>query len=139
MKKLSLVIIIVFVLFLLSGCPRLFLKCLYFECLTVGTKYYFEDSFNESFTQVTAETFYYYGGGSTNNGYAEVQAGGMADSSRKEIWTNNVNLDFDFPSVLSSLELYYGYCGGNINVSINGVLKKNKIFIHLMAQQFQIC
>ncbi|MGC9384444.1 MAG: hypothetical protein ACP5D6_07595 [Kosmotogaceae bacterium] len=123
MKKLSVVIVLVFVLFLLSGCPWLFLKCLEFEGLTVGTKYYVGDSFNESFTQVTAETFYYYGGGSTNNGYAEVQAVGMAGGSGKEIWTNNVNLEFKFPSVLSSLKLNYGYYGGNVNIEINGALK----------------
>ncbi len=123
MKKLSLVIIMVLVLFLLSGCPWLFLKCLDFEGLTIGTKYYVGDSFNEGLTQVKAETFYYYGGGSTNNGYAEVQAGGMAGGSRKEIWTNNVNLKFRFPGVPSSLELNYGYYGGNVNIEINGTLK----------------
>lgn len=123
MKKLSLVLVMVLVLFLLSGCPWLFLKCLDFEGLTVGTKYNVGDSFSEGLTQVKAETFYYYGGGSASNGYAEVQAGGMAGHSGKEIWTNNVNLSFKFPSSLSSLELHFGYYGGNVNISINGTLK----------------
>jgi hypothetical protein len=68
---------------------------------------------------MTAETFYYYSGGSINNGYAEVQSGG----SGKEIWTNNVNLEFKFTSVLSSLKLNYGYYRGNVNIKINSTLK----------------
>ncbi|MFO7881905.1 MAG: hypothetical protein R6U52_05165 [Kosmotogaceae bacterium] len=126
MKKLSVVIVLVFVLFLLSGCPWLFLKCLDFENLSLGFKYNVGDSFTESFTQVNVKEFYWFNGTPYSGGFAEVSSFGDAGHTGKEVWTNNVNLDFDFPSVLSSLELHYGYYGGNINVSINGVLKNEQ-------------
>jgi hypothetical protein len=129
MKKLSIVIVLVFVLFLLSGCPWLFLKCLDFENLSLGFKYNVGDSFTESFTAVNIKEFYWFNGTPYSGGFAEVSSSGEAGHTGKEIWTNNVNLDFDFPSVLSSLELNYGYYGGNVNIRINGTLKNESDII----------
>jgi hypothetical protein len=107
-----------------------------FEDLTHGTMYNVGDSFTTSGVVVTAEQFFLLPSGSTTSGYAQIQTGGVggAGGSGYEVFTNNINLSFDFGAPCDGLSLMYadlGGPGGNINLEINGSPANVDLFSNL--------
>ena len=93
-----------------------------FEDLTVDDEYYVGDTFTSGGIQITGEKFFWLPSGSTDTGFATVQANGNAGGSGKEIGLNNINLSFDFSfAPFEGVSLQYGEYGGNVNLEINGV------------------
>ena len=83
-----------------------------FEDLTVGDQIHYATSLMSDGATLTGDTFVYSGGGTTDGGFAEIQAGGAAGGSGNELWFNNLNVDFDFGGSITHLILNYGEYGG---------------------------
>lgn len=124
-KRTLIIIIAAISIIMFSGCPNVgvTLKCLEFEGLVLGALYNVGDSFIENNYTVTGTTFYWANGTPFAGGFTEVENGGLAGFFGKEMEVNNINLSFNFQTVLSKLSVHYGEYGGNINVRINGVLR----------------
>lgn len=95
-------------------------SCIDFSDLTVGKEYTVGDSFVTSGVTVSVEPFIWSDGTPTSDGVAQVVADGLAGGSGNEVWTNNVNLRFDFGGPIDGLSLRFGEYGGNLNIEING-------------------
>ncbi|UCC22789.1 MAG: hypothetical protein JSW23_01595, partial [Planctomycetota bacterium] len=104
-----------------------------FEDLTHGTIYNVGDTFTTSGVVVTAEEFFLLPSGSTTTGYAQVQSGAKAGGSGYEIFTDNINLSFDFGAPCDGVSLMYADIGGNINLEINGSWANVDLFSNLPA------
>ena len=105
-----------------SACvpTQLSIECITFENQSLGKKYFVPDTFNDSGTKINVHPFQYETGALTSAGFAEIQDLGKAGGSGKEIFTNNVNLSFEFPFSVTGLSLCFGEYGGNLNIKING-------------------
>jgi len=99
-----------------SGEPS---ECIDFEDPPPLKKYLVGDTFIDSGVNIAVEDFEWIPGNWTNTGFAKVVLLGEAGGSGQEMAVNNVNLKFDF-GTWEGLSLLFGYCGGNINITING-------------------
>ena len=104
-----------------------------FEDTTHGATYNVGGSFTTSGVVITAGEFFYLPTGSSTSGYAEIQSGSRAGGTGYEVWTNNINLSFDFGLPCKGLSLQYNDDGGNINLRINGSLANVEDFALLPA------
>ena len=104
-----------------------------FEDTTLGATYNVGGSFTTSGVVVTAGEFFWLPSGSTTTGQAVIQSGGSAGGTGYEVWTNNINLSFDFGLPCEGLSLQYNDDGGNINLRINGILANVEDFALLPA------
>jgi hypothetical protein len=70
---------------------------------------------------IAAHPFTWRNGTTTNNGYAEIQSGGLAGGSRNEMAVNNllVSISVGFDQTLQAVRISFGEYGGNLNVSVN--------------------
>lgn len=105
-----------------------------FEDLPLGATYNVGDSFTTSGVVVTAEEFFWLPSGSTTGGYAEVMNTTNAGGAGYEVFTNNINLSFDFGSPCDGVSLMFADSGGpsgNINLEINGSLANVDLFSNL--------
>ncbi len=102
--------------------------CVDFETLTIGNNYgnginaQGEVIFTQNNIPVSVEYFEWVGGGGTF-GTANVQDGTATFGTMNSMWTNNVNLKFDFGSLVftpNRVSFDYADFGGNENVSVNG-------------------
>jgi len=55
----------------------------------------------------------------------------MAGHTGKDLNLNNISVRFEFKAAYSKLTLYFGEYGGNINLTINGILKNTNDFLDL--------
>ena len=99
------------------------IQCISFEAQQVGVTYKVGNVFGESGVTVVVRPFQWSDGQWTTDGYAEIQDQGMAGGSGQDVWTNNVNLAFDFGGPLEALTLQFGAHGGNLNIEINSQLQ----------------
>lgn len=132
MKKSTLVLMLLSILIILSGCI-LVLKCINFEGLVVGSKYYFGNVLWESATKMTLKEFYWSNGTPTTNGHLTVDNKQLAGHTGLDVNLNNITVEFTFPSIPTALILFYGEYGGNINVEINGDLRNVENFADINA------
>jgi hypothetical protein len=105
-----------------------------FEDLSLGATYNVGDTFTTSGVVVTAGEFFWLPSGSTTGGYATVGNGGAAGGSGYEVFTNNINLSFDFGAPCDGVSLMFADSGGpsgNINLEINGSLANVDLFSNL--------
>ncbi|MBM4104595.1 MAG: PEP-CTERM sorting domain-containing protein [Planctomycetes bacterium] len=95
-----------------------------FENLTLGNEFHVGDTFTSGGMTATGGE-YFWASGSTLAGVATVKNDGKAGGAGNEIWFNNINLNFSYAvKPLSGVSLMFGEYGGNVNLSINGDLKK---------------
>lgn len=103
-----------------------------FENLTVDDQYDVGDSFVSDGVEITGEEFFWLPSGSTEDGFAIVQANGTAGGAGKEVYLNNINLDFDLSfASFEGVSLQYGNDGGNVNLEINGIRHVENSFLPL--------
>lgn len=105
-----------------------------FEDLSLGAIYSVGNTFTTSGVVVTAEEFFLLPSGSTTGGYAEVMNATKAGGAGYEVFTNNINLSFDFGLPCDGVSLMFadsGGPGGNINLEINGSLANVDLFSNL--------
>jgi hypothetical protein len=69
---------------------------------------------------VVAETFFYFGGGSTCN---QVLVDFNNVNGTRDLLLGNVNARFLFPGPLESASVQYAWFGGNLNLRVNGQLR----------------
>lgn len=120
------------VVLLSSSCIWLFLSCVDFEGPAVGTTYYVGDTTTLKFTKLTFEGFYWLGSSTpTLAGEAAIHNNLMAGHTGKDLNLNNISVRFEFKAAYSKLTLYFGEYGGNINLTINGILKNTNDFLDL--------
>ncbi len=91
-----------------------------FEDLASGAAYHVGDAFTDSGVTMTGAIFWWDASTSTDIGVATVLADGHAGGTGKELWTNNINIVFDFGGPCRDLTLHLGEYGGNLNIMING-------------------
>jgi hypothetical protein len=95
-----------------------------FEDLTLSTQYNMGDTFTSGGMDAVGAEYFWFGGGSTIAGFADVQDLGLAGGADNEIWFNNMNLNFTFDqSPLYGFSLMFAEYGGDVNLSINGDLR----------------
>ncbi|RLD57597.1 MAG: hypothetical protein DRI97_05005 [Bacteroidetes bacterium] len=103
-------------------------NCVDFETLTLGTNYgnginaQGEVIFTQSDIPVSVEYFEWTGGGGMF-GTANVMDGTSVFGTMNSMWTNNINLGFDFTGigyVPNRVSFDYADFGGNENISVNG-------------------
>jgi hypothetical protein len=94
--------------------------CVDFESLTLGDQYVYGDIFVDSGAAIAVKEFFFSGGTSTTDGFAQVGNGGLAGGAGLELQVNNVNLAFDFGHALTGLGFLFGEYGGNLNLEVNG-------------------
>jgi hypothetical protein len=104
-----------------------------FEDVGFGVIYGVSDSFTTSGVVITGQEFFWLPSGSTTDGFAYAGHDGWAGGAGKELCTNNINLSFDFDTILDGLALQYGEFGGNINLEINGSLANVEDFANIPA------
>lgn len=107
-----------------------------FEELPLNHKYYETDTFEASGIQVVVEKFYPVIG-SPISGFAQVDSIGLAGGMGKEIGTHNADIKFVFTDsgfCALNLTLLYGDFGGDINLGINGDLRKAAVFTALPSE-----
>ena len=98
-----------------------------FEDVNPAITYHVNDAFTTvanagAVANVTLEPFFFTSGGSTAGGSA--RAGNLGTIPPNQVLLiNNTNLDFDFVDAVSSLALVFSDVGGNVNLSVNGVLR----------------
>ncbi len=103
-----------------------------FEDLTLGAEYQVPDVFTTSGIPITAKPFQWSNGTWYSGGWTRVVNTGDAGGSGKEMWVNNINLDFGFPGpLLSGLSLLFGEYGGNLNIEINGDFRNFENFVEI--------
>ncbi|MHC4063795.1 MAG: PEP-CTERM sorting domain-containing protein [Planctomycetota bacterium] len=102
-----------------------------FEDLTLGTVYNVGDSFVDSGVTITGQTFFWSSGTPTDNGFTEVENGGLAGGSGLELQVNNINLDFNFGGAIPGLTIDFGEYGGNLNIDINGDFRNFENFAEI--------
>ncbi|HPE68620.1 MAG TPA: hypothetical protein P5560_10345 [Thermotogota bacterium] len=93
-----------------------------FEALIPLTQYHVGDAIVEDGVDMKFEIFYWFPGGSTTNGYAEVQTLNKAGHIGNDLFLNNINMAFDFHTMVVKITFYAGYYGGNVNMRVNGFL-----------------
>ena len=71
-------------------------------------------------TKIRILPFQWSNGDWTYDGHAVVGDAGEAGVSGNEMFTNNVNLDFDFGYPIAGLTVNVADFGGNLNIEING-------------------
>ncbi len=94
-----------------------------FEDLVLGTVYEHNDVFTSNGVDILVDTFFFSNGDPTDNGFSQVENGGLAGGSGQDMEVNNVNLDFMLPFDPTGISLLFGEYGGNVNLSVNGVLE----------------
>ncbi|MGP1346244.1 MAG: hypothetical protein ACTS3F_06200 [Phycisphaerales bacterium] len=92
-----------------------------FEDLVVGTTWNTGTSFTTEGVQIDLEEFFFFGGGSTLNGFAEAINPNLAGANIG-VFANNTNLNFQFPYPQHTIGFAYANQGGNVNLTVNGVL-----------------
>jgi hypothetical protein len=109
-------------------------ECVDFEDPPLDMRYYVGDIFMDSGVTTTLMPFQWSNGIWTYSGFADIQNAGNAGGSGQKVWTNNVNLSFDFPVYpLSGLSLRFGEYGGNLNIEINGIFRNFNNFAEIHA------
>lgn len=76
----------------------------------------------DSGTIIELGEFFWLPSGSTTGGLLNVDNLQRAGGTGQDVNSNNINLDFDFGAMYGRLELLYTDFGGNVNVSVNGVM-----------------
>jgi hypothetical protein len=104
------------------------LSMIEFEDLILGTEYHVGDVFTTSGTPIAVKPFQWSNGQWTADGNTRVSNDGNAGGWGKEMWVNNVNLDFNFGVPISALSLLFGEYGGNVNIEINGDFRNGADF-----------
>lgn len=99
-----------------------------FEDIALGGSYNTGDTFVVSGVTVVCKNFQWDDGTWYSGGSANVGNDLLAGGSGYEMGVNNINLDFNFGTAVSSLSLRFGEYGGNLNIEINGVLKNFTLF-----------
>ncbi len=94
--------------------------CVDFEDLPFPHMYDYGGFFVDSGVLVGLGEFFWYPSGSTTAGTCHVVDSLLAGGSGLEAFVNNVNLEFDFGSGYSHLELLFNDFDGNINLRVNG-------------------
>ena len=94
-----------------------------FEDLALDTEYVHDDVFTSSGVDILVDTFFWSNGQGTDNGFSRVENGGLAGGAGQELQLNNVNLDFMLPADTTAISVLFGEYGGNVNLSVNGVLE----------------
>lgn len=124
MKTRTLLLTLIFSIFTFFGFSQ---NCVDFESLTVGDEYgdgintIGEVIFTENDIPVSVEYFEWNPGGTF--GTATVQNASGSFGTGKVMWTNNINLMFDFTSVgytVTKVNFEYADYGGFENFSVNG-------------------
>jgi len=115
--------------------------CVEFEDLILSDTYEVGDTFNVANAdnslsfEVHAKDFTYADGSTTADGIAKVEDGGLAGHNGLELSLDNILLEFVPTShTPMGLSLLFGEYGGNVNLSINGTLKKAANFSDLDGQ-----
>jgi hypothetical protein len=95
-----------------------------FEDLTLGDDFHVGEGFTSDGMTTMGAEYFWSGGGSTLTGVATVMNTGQAGGAGNEIWFNNINLNFSYAvQPLAGVSLMFGDHGGDVNLSINGILK----------------
>jgi hypothetical protein len=95
-----------------------------FEDQTVGALFQAGQSFtttgdNNTPYTVSVGPFNLPSGGTSSN-FAQIDPGGIAGGTGKEIQLNNVNLQFSFAAAVGGVSLHFADQGGSVNLSVNG-------------------
>ncbi|MCA9953099.1 MAG: PKD domain-containing protein [Anaerolineales bacterium] len=114
--------------YLRCRCETIEVECVDFEDLPLEATLNVGDSFVDSGVTVTGQTFFRSNGQSTDGGFARVEDGGLAGGSGQEVQVNNINLAFDFGTILPGITLHFGEFGGNLNLTVNGDFRNFKNF-----------
>lgn len=104
-----------------AAVPAASAETLDFEDLVLGSTINLDQSWVSGGVTITGRTFFT-GGGNPVDNFAQVQNQFSAGGSGNELWTDNLNLEFDFGSPIVELSLKYGEYGGNVNMVVNGTL-----------------
>ncbi len=99
--------------------------CVEFEDSATGSVYVVGNAFMDSGTSVQINDFQLSDGSWFSGGYAEIIDWDCAndDEMDHDLLINNVNAEFDFPTLQNGLELEFAESGGNVNIQVNGMLK----------------
>ncbi len=90
-----------------------------FDDLVWMDTYYVGDVFWTYGLEIQPEGYLFPDGTITYSGFARVDNQNLAGGSGLDLNLNNINLNFQFPTLVDSLELLFGEYGGNINLALN--------------------
>jgi hypothetical protein len=91
------------------------------EDLTVGQRINVGSIYRSGGINIVIEQFQWSNMTWTSGGWADVQTSPTPGGSGKNIWTNNVNLNFELPFPVSAIAFKCQDWGGNCNFKVNGV------------------
>lgn len=99
-----------------------------FEDLPLGTRYTVGDTVPLTGVTAIAQPFTWSNGQTTENGFAQVDAGGRAGGTGQELELNNINLNLTFTTPQPQVTIQYGEFGGNVNLAVNGEFRNTGNF-----------
>ncbi len=120
-RKILKISILLVILLSLTGCfiiPNL-IAYVNFEAFTVGSTYTVGMSINELGTTMVFRDYWWTPVTTYSGGHGEIRNLGEAGYSGKDMWLNNINLNFGFVYPRSEISLNFGYYGGSINLYVN--------------------
>lgn len=133
MKKMiynAMMITVISVIALLTGSSQTLLaQCVEFQDPPLGATFNVGDAFVSEGVLIDVLRFQWDNGQWTYDGIAQIVNNGSACHAGQEMGTNNVNLAFNFGAPLSSLSLFYGSYGGNLNIEVNGTFQNFENFL----------
>lgn len=96
--------------------------CVDFEDPALGSTYAVGTALVDSGQSMTFAAFQLVTGGYATGGYGQIAVPGWCEAggSGQELVLNNINVQFDFPSLEDGVVIQFGEYGGNVNVNING-------------------
>jgi hypothetical protein len=120
-RKILKISILLLILLSLTGCfiiPNL-IAYVNFEAFAVGSTYTVGTSISEFGTTMVFQDYWWYPATPYSGGYGEIKNLGEAGHIGKDMWLNNINLNFGFVYPRSEISLNFGYYGGSINLYVN--------------------
>jgi len=103
-------------------CDKISSDCVEFEDPPYPQSYSYGDFFADSGAIIELGEFFWLPTGSTTGGSCNVDNSQISGGTGQDVNSNNINLDFDFGDSYVRLDLLYADLGGNVNLSVNGVL-----------------
>ncbi len=97
-------------------------ECVDFEDPAAGTFYAVGDFLADSGQTLTFTQFQWSNGTWYSGGYGQVETPGWcnAGGTGQNLVTNNVNVQFAFPTLSEGVVIHFGEYGGNVNIEVNG-------------------